>query len=138
MARLSRILDTNTCIYLIRRRSPEALRRFEQFEVGEVAVSAITLSELRYGAEKSARPEQNREALGRFLLPLEVSSYGVEATLSYGRIRASLEKQGTPIGPLDTLIAAHAVSLGTILVTNNTREFQRVPGLQIEDWTSPK
>lgn len=138
MARLSRILDTNTCIYLIRRRSPEVLRRFEQFEVGEVSVSVITLSELRYGAEKSARPEQNREALGRFLLPLEVSSYGVEATISYGRIRASLEKQGTPIGPLDTLIAAHAVSLGTILVTNNTREFQRVPGLQIEDWTSPK
>lgn len=138
MVRLSRILDTNTCIYLIRRRSPEALRRFEQFEVGEVAVSVITLSELRYGAEKSARPEQNREALGRFLLPLEVSSYGVEATISYGRIRASLEKQGTPIGPLDTLIAAHAVSLGTILVTNNAREFQRVPGLQIEDWTSPK
>lgn len=137
MVRLSRILDTNTCIYLIRRRSPEALRRFEQFEVGEVAVSVVTLSELRYGAEKSARPEQNREALGRFLLPLEVSSYGVEATISYGRIRASLEKQGTPIGPLDTLIAAHAVSLGTILVTNNTREFQRVPGLQIEDWTSP-
>ncbi len=136
MARLRCLLDTNMCIYLIRQRSRRALRRFEEFEVGEVGVSVITVSELRYGVEKSTRPEQNREALERFLLPLEVVSFGLEATKSYGRIRAALEKQGTPVGPLDTLIAAHAASLGATLVTNNTREFERVPGLQIEDWTA--
>lgn len=136
MARLSRMLDTNMCIYLIRRRSPEALRRFEGFEVGEVGVSVITVSELRYGVEKSGRPEQNRGALEQFLLSLEVMSFDLDATASYGRIRATLEWRGTPIGPLDTLIAAHALSLGVTLVTNNTREFERVPGLQTEDWTA--
>ena len=124
MARLSRLLDTNTCIYLIRRRPKEVLQRFERFEVGEVGVSVITVSELRYGVEKSTRPEQN------------LLDFGPEATVSYGRVRASLEERGMPIGPLDTLIAAHALSLGATLVTNNTREFERVSGLQIEDWTA--
>jgi tRNA(fMet)-specific endonuclease VapC len=136
MARLSRLLDTNTCIYLIRRRPKEALQRFERFEVGEVGVSVITVSELRYGVEKSTRPEQNLRALEQFLLPLEVQDFGPEATVSYGRVRASLEERGMPIGPLDTLIAAHALSLGATLVTNNSREFERVSGLQIEDWTA--
>jgi tRNA(fMet)-specific endonuclease VapC len=132
------MLDTNMCNYLIRQRSQRALRRFEEFEVGEVGLSVITVSELRYGVEKSTRPRQNREALERFLLPLEVMSFGLEATISYGRIRAALERSGTPIGPLDTLIAAHALSLNAVLVTNNTREFERVPGLRIEDWTAPE
>jgi len=136
MARLSRLLDTNTCIYLIRRRPKEVLQRFERFEVGEVGVSVITVSELRYGVEKSTRPEQNLRALEQFLLPLEVLNFGPEATVSYGRVRASLEERGMPIGPLDTLIAAHALSLSATLVTNNTREFERVSGLQIEDWTA--
>ena len=111
------------------------MRRFEDYEVGEVGVSSVTAAELRYGAEKSAAPEQNREALSRFLLPLEVLAFGDEAAAAYGRVRAALENAGTPIGPLDNLIAAHAVSLGVTLVTNNTREFSRVPGLEIEDWT---
>lgn len=136
MARLSRLLDTNICIYLIRQRSQQVLRKFEEFEVGEIGVSAITVSELRYGVEKSTQTERNRAALERFLLPLEAVSFGLEATVSYGRIRTTLEKQGKPIGPLDTLIAAHALSLGTTLVTNNTREFERVPSLQVEDWTA--
>jgi tRNA(fMet)-specific endonuclease VapC len=138
MARLSRLLDTNICIYLIRRGSPEAARRFERFEIGEVGVSVVTISELRYGVEKSSRVEQNREALNKFLLPLEAMDFDLDATASYGRIRADLEKRGTPIGPLDTLIAAHAASLGATLVTNNTREFERVPNLRIEDWTIPE
>jgi tRNA(fMet)-specific endonuclease VapC len=138
MARLSRLLDTNICIFLIRRRSPEALRRFEEFEIGEVGVSVVTVSELRYGVEKSARVEQNREALNKFLFPLEIMDFDLDAAASYGRIRADLEKRGTPIGPLDTLIAAHAASLGATLATNNTREFERVPNLQIEDWTLPE
>lgn len=135
MTRLSHLLDTNTCIYLIRQRSPEALSRFEEFEVGEIGVSVITVSELCYGVHKSARPERNRAALEQFLLPLEVTGLGEEAAKDYGRIRAALEKQGTQIGPLDTLIAAHAASLGAALVTSNTREFERVPGLKVEDWT---
>ena len=130
-----RLLDTNVCIHLIRRKPPEVLRRFEDYEVGEVGVSSVTAAELSYGAEKSALPEQNREALSRFLLPLEVLAFGAEAAASYGRVRAALERAGTPIGPLDTLIASHAVSLGVTLVTNNVREFSRVPGLEVEDWT---
>lgn len=136
MARLSHLLDTNICIYLIRQRSTPALERFEKFEVGEIGVSVITVSELRYGVEKSTRVEQNREALDQFLLPLEVLDFDLTATAAYGKIRTALEKQGTPIGPLDTLIAAHALSLDAILVTNNTREFERVPDLYLENWTT--
>ena len=136
MARLSRLFDTNICIYLIRQRSTRALERFEEFEVGEIGVSVITVSELRYSVHKSAHRQQNSRALEQFLLPLEVVGFSEEATKDYGRIRAALERQGTPTGPLDTLIAAHALSLGTTLVTNNTREFERVPGLRIEDWTA--
>lgn len=136
MTRPSHLLDTNICIFLIRHRPPHALARFEEFEVGEIGVSVITVSELRYSAEKSARPEQNTQALDQFLLPLEVLDFSAEATKEYGRIRAGLEKLGTPIGPLDTLIAAHSASLGTTLVTNNTREFERVPNLKLEDWVA--
>ncbi len=132
---LKRLLDTNVCIHVIRRRPPEVLSNFERFEVGEVGVSSVTVAELFYGAEKSSRHEQNREALSRFLLPLEVVAFGSEAAGAYGRVRAALERAGTPIGPLDTLIAAHAVSLGVTLVTNNVREFERVPNLDLEDWT---
>jgi tRNA(fMet)-specific endonuclease VapC len=132
---LKRLLDTNVCIHVIRRRPPKVLRRFEQYEVGEVGVSSVTAAELSYGAEKSVAPEQNREALGAFLLPLEILAFGEEAAAAYGHVRAALEKAGTPIGPLDTLIAAHAVGLGVTLVTNNVREFSRVPGLELEDWT---
>jgi tRNA(fMet)-specific endonuclease VapC len=133
--RLRRLLDTNVCIHIIRRRPQAVLRRFEDYGIGEVGVSSVTVAELRYGVEKSARPEQNLEALGRFLLPLEVLDFGGEAAAAYGRVRATLEKAGTPTGPLDTLIAAHAVSMSVTLVTNNTREFGRVPGLEVEDWT---
>lgn len=137
MTRLSHLLDTNTCIYLIRQRPAGALGRFEEFEVGEIGASVITVCELRYGVEKSARSEQNTQALERFLLPIEIVDFGAEATKEYGRIRAALEKLGAPIGPLDTLIAAHALSLDATLVTNNTREFERVQDLRLEDWTLP-
>jgi tRNA(fMet)-specific endonuclease VapC len=133
--RLRRLLDTNVCIHIIRRRPQAVLRRFEDYGIGEVGVSSVTVAELRFGAEKSSRPEQNLEALGRFLLPLEALSFGEEAAAAYGRVRTALEKVGTPIGPLDTLIAAHAVSVGVRLVTNSTREFRRVPDLEVEDWT---
>ncbi len=96
----------------------------------------MTAAELRHGAAKSSRPEQNMEAPDAFLLPLEVLGFGDEAAAAYGGVRTTLERARTPTGPLDTLIAAHAVSLGATLVTNNVREFSRVAGLEIEDWTA--
>ncbi len=129
-----RLLDTNICIYVIRRRPSEVLAKFEEYDIGEIGVSSITVAELRYGAEKSGRPSRNLEALSQFLIPLEVADFDTNAAAEYGLIRAALERQGTPIGPLDTLIAAHAVSLDTKLVTNNAREFERVPNLELENW----
>ena len=92
------------------------------------------MAELYFGARKSQRPSQNEQALEQFLLPLVVAGFGHDAALAYGCIRTTLEKRGAPIGPLDTLIAAHAVSLNLTLVTNNVREFARVPDLEIENW----
>ena len=128
------MLDTNICIAIIRRRPEAALRRLRGKAIGQVGVSAITVSELQYGAAKSTHPEQARQALTEFLLSLEVAPYDDAASAAYGPLRARLEARGEPIGPLDTLIAAHAFSLGAVLVTNNTREFSRVAGLAIEDW----
>ena len=128
------LLDTDICIYLIRQRPPEVLHRFEEYEVGEVGVSSITVAELYFGARKSRHAAQNARALEQFLLPLEIVEFDLEAAVAYGDIRAALERQGTPIGPLDTLIAALAVSLKVTLVTNNSREFARVPGLDLNNW----
>ena len=130
------LLDTNMCIHLIRGRSPGVLRRFEGYAVGEVGVSSVTVAELYFGVSKSRYPEENRQALEQFLLPLEVAGFDEGAAVAYGRVRAGLEARGTPIWPLDTLIAAQAVALDLTLVTNNPREFARVSGLKVEDWTS--
>lgn len=128
------LLDTNICIYVIRRRPPQVLARFQRCAVGDIGLSTVTLAELQYGVAKSAFPERNQEALTAFTLPLEILPFDAPAAAAYGPIRATLERQGTPIGAMDLLIAAHAVSLGVILVTNNPREFGRVPGLQVENW----
>jgi len=128
------MLDTNTCIYIIKRRPQSVLRRFSSFQVGDVGISTITLAELEYGVARSAQPEKNREALEGFISALDVTPFDRAATEAYGRIRASLEKKGRPIGAMDLLIAAHALSLGARLVTNNEREFKRVPGLKVENW----
>lgn len=128
------LLDTDTCIYLIKNKPPEVLGKFEEYTIGDIGVSSVTVAELSFGAQKSQRPAQNERALEQFLLPLEIDEFGPEAATVYGSIRAILEKQGTPIGSLDTLIAAHAVSLGVTLVTNNTREFVRVPDLKLDNW----
>jgi tRNA(fMet)-specific endonuclease VapC len=130
------LLDTNTCIYLIKKRPPEVLNRFEEYAVGDIGISSITAAELHFGAQKSQRPETNLRALEQFLLPLAVVPFGGEAVAAYGRIRAHLEKRGTPIGSLDTLIAAHALGLDLTLVTNNLREFERVPDLGVENWVA--
>lgn len=129
------MLDTNICIYIIKQKPPEVLKRFLEYQVGDIAISAITLAELRYGVAKSHYRDKNTKALDEFIIPLEILPFDEEATRSYGEIRAALEKAGTPIGSMDLLIAAHAVSLGVTLVTNNTKEFNRVSGLTVVDWT---
>lgn len=128
------MLDTNICIAIIRRRPESVLRRLRGKAIGQVGVSSITLAELEFGAAKSERPEQSRVALGNFMLPFDVAQFDAAAAAAYGPIRAALEAKGTPIGPLDTLIAAHAVALGAVLVTDNVREFRRVAGLTVESW----
>jgi len=131
---LTHLLDTNICVAIIRRRAPGTLARLQRMKPGAIGVSMVTVSELECGAAKSLHPQRNREALEQFLLPLETLDYGRAAASHYGDIRNRLEKAGTPIGPLDTLIAAHARSLNATLITNNLGEFRRVPGLKSEDW----
>jgi len=129
------MLDTNICIYLIKRRSDALLNRIRMFRTGEIGVSVVTVAELQYGVSKSENKERNQAALEAFLLPLDTADFTVDVAVNYGQIRAELERQGRPIGPLDTMIAAHALSLDVPLVTNNTREFERVTELRVEDWT---
>jgi tRNA(fMet)-specific endonuclease VapC len=128
------LLDTNICIYVIKRQPVSVLHRFQRLDVSRAGISSITLSELEYGGEKSQKPEQNRFALAEFLAPLEIYPYDDQAASAYGPLRATLEKKGTLIGSLDLLIAAHALALKSILVTNNEKEFRRIPGLTIENW----
>lgn len=128
------MLDTNICIYIIKRQPAAVLKRFLEYQVGDIGISSITLSELRYGVAKSKHQEKNAKALDEFIIPLEVVPFDEGADHIYGAIRATLEKTGT-IGAMDMLIAAHAVSLEIPLVTNNAREFERVPTLNIIDWT---
>ena len=128
------MLDTNICIDIIKERPRSVLGRFKGHTVGDIGVSVVTLAELEYGVSASSRPAKNREALDQFVSPLEVAPFDRDATAAYGRLRAALEKRGQMIGSMDLLIAAHAVSLDVRLVTHNSREFGRVPGLRIEDW----
>jgi tRNA(fMet)-specific endonuclease VapC len=129
------LLDTNICIYVINRKPVEVFRHFEGLSAGEIAVSSITGAELAYGVAKSGST-RNRQALEKFLIPLDILPFDAVAMHQYGQLRAQLEKQGTPIGPLDMLIAAHALTLGCTLVTNNLREFERVPGITLENWAA--
>ncbi len=130
------MLDTNICIYLIKQRPQSLLDRFRSFSVGDIGVSVITLAELQYGASRTSRPKQNREALEQFLSPLEVAPFDRQATVAYGNARATLERKGRPIGAMDLLIAAHALSLGVRLVTDDDKEFRHVSGLRVENWIS--
>jgi tRNA(fMet)-specific endonuclease VapC len=129
------MLDTNTCIYLIKRKPPGVLKRLEAYAVGDIGISSITLAELQFGVAKSRERERNRQALEEFVLPLEIAVFDQSAAETYGVVRSFLEAKGTPIGSLDTLIGAHAVSLGVTFVTNNTREFGRIRNLNVVDWT---
>lgn len=127
------MLDTNICIEVLNRRTPELLARFNQF-ADELAISTIVLAELHFGAEKSLRPAMNLQAIESFAARLNVLPFSAKAASHFGAIRADLQRAGTPIGIQDTFIAAHARAEALIVVTNDRREFDRVPGLQVEDW----
>ena len=127
------MLDTNMCIFTIKNR-PEHVREAFNAHHGQLCISTVTLMELVFGAEKSSNPQRNLAVVEGFAARLDVLKYDWEAAANTGQLRAELAKLGTPIGPYDQMIAGHARSLGLVLVTNNTREFERVPGLRIEDW----
>lgn len=128
------MLDTNICIAIIKQKPKDILDKFSEYQVGDICISSVTLAELRYGVAKSKHQEKNLVALNEFILPLEVVHFDESAAQHYGNLRAFLEQQGTPIGPLDTMIGAHTLSLDLTLVTNNIREFKRIPSLKVIDW----
>ena len=128
------LLDTNICIYAIKNKPAQVSRRVKENMNAGLCISAITLAELEYGIQKSAKTEKNRAALMDFLSILEILPFDSRAAIEYGGLRALLQKAGTPIGAMDMLIAAHAKACGKILVTNNEREFERIPSLKIENW----
>ncbi|WP_270814690.1 type II toxin-antitoxin system tRNA(fMet)-specific endonuclease VapC [Hungatella effluvii] len=129
------MLDTNICIYAIKNKPESVIRKVLAQNPEDLCISVITYAELMHGVEKSQAVEKNRIALSLFLSAITVLDFNSRAAEVYGEIRAELENKGTPIGPMDLLIAGHAKSQNLVLVTNNTREFARVTGLQIEDWT---
>lgn len=129
------MLDTNICIYAIKNKPEAVFHRIWENMGSGLSISAITLAELEHGVAKSGFPEKNRAALTRFLAVMDVLSFDGAAAGEYGRICAYLQRKGTPIGTMDMLIAGHALAKGRILVTNNVREFERVPGLRIENWS---
>ena len=128
------LLDTTICIYLIKKRPKEVLSQFKQHSPQDVAISTITLFELQYGIEKSQYPQQSKNALARFLLPLNLISVDRSSAIESAVIRAQLEKKGTPIGPYDILIAGLAISRDMVLVTNNIKKFERVDNMYLENW----
>ena len=132
------LIDTNICIYIMNRRPIEIIHKFKQFDVGEIGVSTITVSELQYGVAKSKNYRLNEQRIEEFLSPLEILPYDEIAAGIYGDIRLQLEKSGEPIGPLDLLIAAQALNRNLVLITNNDKEFKRVNNLKVENWGNSK
>lgn len=133
---LKYMLDTNICIFTLKNKPQEVREAFNRRH-GQLCISTVTLMELIYGAEKSAAPERNLSVVEGFAARLEVLNYDSHAAAHSGQLRAELARAGTPIGPYDQMIAGHARSLGLVLVSNNVREFIRVPGLRVEDWLNP-
>jgi tRNA(fMet)-specific endonuclease VapC len=129
------LLDTDITSYIFAHHDERVRRRFLAFAIGDVGISTITVAELAFGSELN-RSERNRRAIERALESLAIMPFELAAARAYGQVRTALQRRGTPIGPLDMLIAAHAISLDVPLVTNNVREFRRVPGLRIENWLS--
>lgn len=127
-------LDTNTCIYIIKKSPKKVFEKLKTLKLHDVAVSSITFCELQYGISNSSRPTENQEALREFLAPLEILDFPAACAPLYGEVNAQLKKKGTPIGPLDLLIGIHAGHENATLVTNNVREFKRIPGLKVQNW----
>lgn len=132
------MLDTNICIFAIKQKPENVIRNLLAHDTDELCISSITYAELMHGVEKSQLVEKNRLAMMMFLSPFTVLEFDSKAAEEYGRIRTRLERRGTPIGTMDNLIAGHAMSQGLTVVTNNTREYARIDGLQVEDWTRMK
>jgi tRNA(fMet)-specific endonuclease VapC len=130
------LLDTNICIYLIKKHPPEVLARFQQIQLKQLHIPTITLFELYYGIEKNNSQQRNLAALENFIAPLTIVDFTLDAAKKAAKIRNNLQKQGTPIGACDVQIAAIAISLNMTLLTNNTREFERVKGFKLENWVS--
>lgn len=128
------LLDTNICIYLIKKKPEQVLKKLSKLDPTNLFISAVTWSELCYGAEKSLYKERNFEALNVFVMSMEILSWSRHEAEMAGKIRSELEKKGFPIGPFDNQIAAQAICAKAILVTNNEREFSRIKGLKIENW----
>jgi len=128
------LLDTNICIYIINKKPAKVLEKFNTISPTDIGISSITVAELNYGVEKSQFRGKNREALQMFLQPFDIFDFDYIATSFYGKIRHQLEKKGKPIGAMDLLIASHAMGLEKILVTNNAKEFSKIPNLKIENW----
>jgi tRNA(fMet)-specific endonuclease VapC len=128
------LLDTDTCIHIIRRRDPELVQRIKRYTPGDIGISSITLAELSFGVAMSNQPDKNSAALNEFTMPLDIAHFDDRAAWVYGRVRAVLEQSGAAIGALDMLIGAQALSLGVALVTHNTREFSRISALRLVDW----
>jgi tRNA(fMet)-specific endonuclease VapC len=126
-------LDINICITIINVKPPAVLERFKHYQLGEIGLCSVVAAELAFGVAKSGSV-RNRQALEMFLAPLTILPFDERASWAYGDLRAELERQGTPIGSLDTMIAAHALSLQAKLITNNTREFAQVSGLHVDNW----
>ena len=128
------MLDTNICIYIIKKKPEKVFTRFYKCQPGDICISSITLAELEYGVSKSTNKIKNKVALSGFLAPICILPFSENAAQVFGEIRVELEKQGRIIGGYDMLIAAHALSEGLTLVTNNTSEFSRVDKLHIDNW----
>ena len=128
------MLDTNICIYIIKKKPEKVINKLKKCKISDIVISSITLSELEYGVFKSSNIEKNKLALTEFLAPIDILPYDDMAASVYGEIRAFLEKQGKIIGAMDLLIAAHAISTDLVLISNNIKEFKRVPGIKLENW----
>jgi len=127
------LLDTNICMYVINAQPPAVLARFQRYRMGDVGMCSVVAAELAFGVAKS-ESVRNRQALEMFLAPLTILPFDASAAWIYGELRFDLERRGTPIGSMDTMIAAHALSQQAVLITNNTREFSKMPGLQLDNW----
>ena len=130
------LLDTNICIYLIKKHPPEVFKRFQKIQLKQLYIPTVTVFELYYGIEKNNSHQRNLSALENFIAPLTIVNFNIEAAIQAAKIRAVLEKKGTIIGAYDIQIAAIALSLNMVLLTNNMDEFKRIDGLKLENWVT--